>query len=42
MQLTRLNLDKDNRMLRLGFGKNKGNWFARVDLWFLGIRLTGK
>jgi len=40
MTLTRISLDKDNRMLRLGIGKNDGNWFARVDLWYIGFRIT--
>jgi len=38
MQLIKLN--SDNRMLRIGFGKNRGRWFFRVDLWFGGIRLN--
>ena len=38
--MTIIPLDKDNRMLRIGFGKNKGAWFARIDLWCIGIRLT--
>lgn len=42
MKLTTLELDEDNRMLRIGFGKNKGKWFSRIDLWFKGFRLTGK
>lgn len=37
--ITKIPLDKDNRMLRIGFGKNNGSWFFRVDLWFIGIRL---
>ena len=40
MQFTKLPLDKDNRMLRAGFGKNNGAWFVRVDLWCIGIRIT--
>jgi len=32
-------LDKDNRMLRIGFGKHNGNWFFRIDLWWTGFRL---
>jgi hypothetical protein len=40
MQLTAIPLDKDNRMLRIGFGKNNGSWFARVDLWCIGFRIT--
>ena len=37
--MTHITLDKDNRMIRIGFGKNKGVWFARIDYWFGGIRL---
>ncbi len=33
-------LDINNRMLRFGFGKNKGSWFIRIDLWFYGFRLS--
>ena len=40
MKLTTIALDQNNRMLRIGFGKNDGKWFARVDLWFMGIRIT--
>jgi len=27
-------------MLRIGFGKHDGKWFARIDLWYIGVRLT--
>jgi len=37
-----IKMDPPNRMVRIGFGKNNGRWFARVDLWFVGFRLTGK
>ena len=40
MTLTKIELDSRNRMVRIGFGKNDGNWFARVDLWFVGVRIT--
>ena len=40
MTLTKINLDKQNRMLRIGFGKNDGLWFARLDLWCVGFRIT--
>jgi hypothetical protein len=40
MRLTRIPLDTNNRMLRIGFGKHDGRWFARVDVWFFGIRIT--
>lgn len=32
-------LDRNNRMFRIGFGKNKGIWFFRIDLWYVGIRI---
>lgn len=38
--LTYLPLDAQNRMLRLGFGKHDGKWFARADLWFFGVRIS--
>lgn len=38
--ITKIKLDKGNRMLRAGFGKNNGSWFVRVDLWFAGFRWT--
>lgn len=40
MSITTIPLDKDNRMIRAGLGKNNGNWFARIDLWFVGIRIS--
>jgi hypothetical protein len=40
MTVTTIPLDSANRMLRIGLGKNDGNWFARVDLWCVGIRIT--
>lgn len=39
MKLTKIPLDADNRMLRVGFGKHDGRWFARIDLWAIGFRL---
>lgn len=42
MKIIKLKLDKENRMVRVGFGKNKGSWFARIDLWFVGYRVTCK
>lgn len=38
MKIETIILDKHNRMLRIGFGKNKGTWFFRIDLWFKGFR----
>ena len=40
MNFTKLQLDKDNRMIRIGAGKNEGRWFVRVDLWWVGFRVT--
>ena len=40
MTLTKIDLDRQNRMLRMGFGKNQGNWFVRLDLWCVGFRIT--
>ena len=40
MKLTKINLDQHNRMLRIGFGQNEGRWFARIDLWYIGIRIS--
>lgn len=34
-----IKLDKNNRMLRIGFGKHDSKWFFRIDLWFIGIRI---
>ena len=39
MKLDKITLDKDNRMLRIGFGKNKGLYFFRIDIWFIGFRI---
>ncbi len=38
--MDKIDLNKDNRMLRVGLGKNKGRWFIRVDLWFRAFRWT--
>jgi hypothetical protein len=40
MNITKIPLNKDNRMLRIGFGKHDGNWFFRVDFWCVGFRFT--
>jgi hypothetical protein len=39
--IAKIILDKDNRMLRCGFGKNAGAWFGRFDFWWIGVRFTG-
>jgi hypothetical protein len=38
MNVEKIKLDQQNQMLRIGFGKNKGTWFFRVDLWYFGFR----
>jgi hypothetical protein len=38
--MTYIPLDKNNRMLRIGFGKHNGKWFARIDLWYIGVRIS--
>lgn len=40
MKLTKIDLDQNNRMLRVGFGKHDGKWFFRVDLWYTALRIT--
>lgn len=40
LKLTKLTLDPKNRMLRAGCGLHDGSWFARIDLWWVGFRLT--
>lgn len=42
MRVTRIDMDKQNRMLRIGFGQNDGRWFFRIDLWAIGFRITGR
>ena len=36
--ITKIPLNKDNRMVRIGFCKHDGSWFFRVDLWYFGYR----
>lgn len=38
MRIDKIPLDKNNRMLRIGFGKNKVIWFFRIDIWWVGYR----
>ena len=38
IKIEKIILDKQNRMLRIGFGKNKGLYFFRIDLWIIGYR----
>lgn len=40
MTLTKIPMDSKNRMIRLGGGLHDGNLFFRIDLWFVGFRIT--
>jgi hypothetical protein len=40
IEFHKIDLDKDNRMVRLGVGRHDGKWFVRADLWFAGFRLN--
>jgi hypothetical protein len=40
MKLTKIDLNKGNRILRIGIGQNGSRWFFRIDLWYIGIRIT--
>jgi hypothetical protein len=40
MRAIKIPLNKDNRMLRIGFGRHDGEWFFRVDLWYFGVRFV--
>lgn len=40
MKITKISMDKMNRMARVGFGKHEGKKFFRVDFWFIGFRIT--
>lgn len=42
MEFSKISLDKKNRMLRIGFGLHDGILFFRVDLWFVGYRVSSK
>jgi len=42
MGIYKIPLDKNNRMLRIGFGKHDGSWFFRIDLWVVGYRIKKK
>lgn len=39
MKIQKIPLDKNNRMIRVGFGKHEGLWFFRIDLWYKGFRI---
>lgn len=41
MKFAMIRMSKDNRKLRIGFGRYEGSWFFRIDLWFVGFRISG-
>lgn len=40
MKFSRLYLAPENEMIRIGFGRNEGRWFFRIDLWRIGLRVS--
>ena len=38
--ITVIKMQPGSRMIRLGLGQHEGRWFARIDLWWVGIRFT--
>ena len=40
MKITKILLSEKNRMIRFGFGLHDGDWFLRIDLWWIGYRIT--
>jgi hypothetical protein len=38
MKIDKIKLNHNNRMIRIGLGKHDGNWFFRIDFWFIGYR----
>lgn len=38
--ITKIKMNEQDRMIRIGLGKNVGRWFFRIDLWFVGFRIT--
>lgn len=39
-KFTKIPLDPKNRMIRFGVGMHDGTWFARIDLWSIGLRMS--
>lgn len=40
MKLTKVYMDIDNRKIGVRGGKEKTMWYARIDLWFVGYRIS--
>lgn len=37
---TKIPMDSQNRMIRLGAGLHEGSPFIRLDLWWVGFRIS--
>lgn len=42
MKLNVIKMEKGDRKLRFGFGQHSGLWYARLDLWWYGFRISEK
>jgi hypothetical protein len=40
MKIDVIELDQNNRMIRIGAGKKDGKWFFRIDCWLIGYRIS--
>ena len=40
MKFSKVTMEPNNRMVRIGFGQNESRWFFRIDFWWFGIRIT--
>ena len=40
LTITKIIMIQNNRMVRVGVGKHMGDWFLRIDMWWIGYRLT--
>jgi hypothetical protein len=40
MHISHIDLPRFNRMIRFGVGQHNGNWFMRLDLWWIGFRVS--
>ncbi len=38
MKIEKINLNKQNRMIRIGLGYHESIFFIRLDLWYFGVR----
>ncbi len=42
MDFNTIALPVGDRKLRFGFGQHSGLWYARLDLWWYGFRISEK